>query len=59
MIKQTIRRKKPSFDESMHDYSSFSELLEDMEQKGLVELTKDTKSGSLVVTSVSTRQERA
>ncbi len=59
MIKQTIRRKKPSFDESVHDYGSFSELLEDMEEKGLLQLTKDPKSGSLVVTAVTGRQERA
>lgn len=55
MIKQTIRRKKPSFDESYHDYSSFSELLLDMEAKGILELQKDNKSGSLVVTGVVAR----
>ncbi|MSR73984.1 MAG: NYN domain-containing protein [Planctomycetes bacterium] len=55
MIKQTIRRKNPSFDESYHDYGSFSELLLDMEAKGILELQKDNKSGSLVVTGVIAR----
>lgn len=53
MIKQTIRRKKPSFDESYHGYASFSDLLLDLEAKGILELQKDQKSGSLIVTGVA------
>ena len=60
MVKQTIKRKKPVFDESYHEYGSFSELLLDMEEKGLLRLTKDPKSGSLIVSAVggNRRDER-
>ena len=33
MIKQTMQRKKPSFNEGYYGYSTFSELLEDAERK--------------------------
>ena len=49
MIKQTMKRKNPSFDESTHGYSSFSKLLEDAQKAGLVKLTKDQKSGGYIV----------
>jgi uncharacterized protein (TIGR00288 family) len=53
MVKQTIKRKRPVFDESYHEYGSFSELLMDMEGHGLIQLTKDQKSGSLIVTAAT------
>ncbi len=52
MVKQTIKRKKPVFDESYHDFGSFSDLLLDMEDRGLVRLQKDSKSGSLIVSAL-------
>ncbi len=52
MVKQTIKRKKPVFDEAYHEYGSFSELLFDMEEHGIVKLQKDPKSGSLIVSAV-------
>ena len=59
MVKQTIKRKKPAFDESAFDYASFSEMLLDMERHKLVKLEKDSKSGSLLVTAVQSRKKRA
>jgi uncharacterized protein (TIGR00288 family) len=50
MIKQTMKRKKPSFNESYYGYSTFSELLQDAERRGLVKLRKDQRSGGLIVT---------
>lgn len=50
MIKDTMKRKRPSFNETYHGYSSFSALLEDAERLGLIELTKNTRSGTYVVT---------
>ncbi|HZU37647.1 MAG TPA: NYN domain-containing protein [Gemmataceae bacterium] len=49
MIKDTIKRKKPSFNESYHGYRTFSELLEDAEKEGLIELETDKRSGTYVV----------
>lgn len=49
MIKQTMQRKKPSFNESSLGYRSFSEMLKDAEKRGYLQLTKDSKSGTLIV----------
>jgi len=51
MIKDTMKRKKPSFNESYHGYRSFSELLEDAKKEGLLELDTDKRSRTYVVTA--------
>ena len=51
MIKQTIKRKNPGFDEAYYGYSSFSKLLEDARKHKLVELQKDARSGTYIVTT--------
>jgi uncharacterized protein (TIGR00288 family) len=50
MIKDTIKRKKPSFNEAYHGYRTFSELLEDARDQGLLELATDKRSRTYVVT---------
>jgi len=50
MIKQTMQRKKPSFNEGYYGYSTFSELLEDAERKAIIKLKKDQRSGTYIVT---------
>jgi uncharacterized protein (TIGR00288 family) len=50
MIKDTLKRKKPQFDEGYHGYRTWQDLLEDMERHGVVELTRDPRSGTYVVT---------
>src|SRR6201988_3000510 len=50
MIKDTIKRKKPSFNETYHGYRTFSELLEDAQREGLLELDTDKRSRTYVVT---------
>jgi uncharacterized protein (TIGR00288 family) len=50
MIKDTMKRKKPSFNETYHGYRSFSELLEDAAKQGLLELETDKRSRTYVVT---------
>lgn len=50
MIKQTMQRKKPSFNEGYYGYSTFSELLEDAERKNVIKLKKDQRSGTYIVT---------
>ena len=51
MIKQTMQRKQPYFNESYYGYKSFSELLEDAERKGLVSMKKDAKSGGYIISA--------
>jgi uncharacterized LabA/DUF88 family protein len=49
MIKQTMQRKQPYFNESYYGYKSFSELLEDAERHGIISMKKDAKSGGYMV----------
>ena len=49
MVKQTLKRKKPTFSETFHGYRNFNELLEDAQEKGLLELQKDEKSGGYLI----------
>ena len=49
MLKDTIKRKKPSFNEGYYGYRTFSELLEDAQREGLLELEKHRSSGMYVV----------
>jgi len=50
LIKDTLKRKKPQFDESYHGYRTFQDILEDMERNHVLSLTTDPKSGTYVVT---------
>ncbi len=50
MLKDTIKRKKPSFNEGYYGYRTFSELLEDAQKEGILELEKHKTSGMYVVT---------
>ncbi|MBL8823100.1 MAG: NYN domain-containing protein [Planctomycetia bacterium] len=49
MIKETMKRKKPSFNETYHGFATFSALLEDAQAQGLVELERDAKRGTYSV----------
>jgi uncharacterized protein (TIGR00288 family) len=51
MIKQTLKRKKPNFDETFHGYATFSQLLEDAQKQGLLEIQRDDKSGGYQIHS--------
>jgi uncharacterized protein (TIGR00288 family) len=54
MVKDTMKRKKPSFNEAYHGYRTFSELLEDAQKEGLLELDTDKRSRTYVVTRFGT-----
>ena len=56
LIKQTMQRKKPSFNEGYYGYSTFTELLQDAERHQIVKLKKDQRSGTLVVTGFAKRK---
>ncbi len=49
MLKQTMKRKQPAFNEGRFGYRAFSELLEDAQKYGLVVLREDSRSGTYVV----------
>jgi uncharacterized protein (TIGR00288 family) len=50
MVKDTMKRKKPSFNEAYHGYRTFGEFLEDAQREGLVELDINKQSRTYVVT---------
>jgi hypothetical protein len=49
MVKDTMKRKKPSFSESSVGDRTFSELLDDAQRHGLIRIRQDEKSGSYIV----------
>jgi uncharacterized protein (TIGR00288 family) len=53
MVKQAIKRRKPSFSESYHGFRSFGQLLEDMEKRDMLKLQHDEKSGGFIITDYS------
>lgn len=57
MVKDTMKRKKPSFNEAYHGYRTFSELLEDAQKEGLLELDTDKRSRTYVVTRFGTEMQ--
>ena len=50
MIKQTMQRKKPTFNEEYYGYNTFSELLEDAQTNNIIKIKKDMKSGTYIIT---------
>ncbi len=52
MIKDTMKRKKPSFDESYYGYRTFTHLLEEADNLALIDIERNPKSGTYVVTRV-------
>lgn len=55
MVKDTIKRKKPQFNESYYGYRTFSSLLEDAQRLGMIALTTDSRSGTYVVNEAGAR----
>jgi len=54
MVKQALKRRKPSFSERYHGFRSFGAMLEEMEKLGMLSLEHDEKSGGFIITSYST-----
>ena len=51
MVKQTLKRRRPGFNESYYGFRSFNNLLEEAAQRRLIALERDEKSGGYVVHS--------
>jgi uncharacterized protein (TIGR00288 family) len=49
MVKQTLRRRRPGFNESYYGFRSFNKLLEEAAARGLIALEPDEKSGGVIV----------
>lgn len=49
MIKQTLKRRRPDFNERFYGVRSFSDLLEEAESRGLIELQLDERSGGYTI----------
>ena len=49
MVKQTLKRRNPGFNESYYGYRAFSDLLEDAQKNQLLSLDLDEKSGGYVI----------
>jgi len=52
MVKQAIKRRQPSFNESYYGFRGFNELLRTMEKDGLLELEPDERSGGYIIRDV-------
>ena len=49
MVKQTLKRRKPGFNESYYGFRSFNQLLEEARARNLLELERDEKSGGYLI----------
>ena len=49
MVKQTLKRRQPSFNESYYGFSSFNDLLEEAQARRQLELEMDERSGGYVI----------
>ena len=52
MIKQTIKRRHPGFNERAYGFRSFNDLLAEAQKRGLIRLQPDEKSGGYTVWAV-------
>ena len=53
MVKQTLKRRKPGFNESYHGFRSFGELLEEAQSRKLLLLEHDERSGGYIIKHVT------
>ena len=56
MVKQTIRRVYPSFNEVYYGASSFADLLESLQKQGYIELEFDDARGNYIVRSTTSKR---
>ena len=55
MVKQTLKRRQPGFRESTYGFRAFSDLLEEAEARGQLQLEADEKSGGYLIRSIDRR----
>ena len=52
MIKQTLKRRRPGFNESVYGFNSFSDLLEEAAKRKQLDLERDERSGGYIVRAI-------
>lgn len=52
LIKQTIKRRNPGFDERAHGFRAFNDVLIEAEKRGLLKLDEDNQAGTYIVRPV-------
>ena len=57
MVKQTLKRRRPGFNESYYGFRSFKRLLEEAAARDLMELEPDEKSGGYIIKSFHQEDE--
>jgi hypothetical protein len=58
MVKQTLKRVHPGFNETYYGFRDFAELLESAEDAGIVELDWDDKRGNYQVRLAKAKRAR-
>jgi uncharacterized protein (TIGR00288 family) len=53
MVKQALKRVKPSFNEGYYGFDSFSKLLEEAQARGQLDLELDERSGGYIIRKVT------
>ena len=53
MVKQAIKRRKPGFNETYHGFRTFGKLLEEAQERKLLRLEFDEKSGGYIIRSIT------
>ena len=53
MVKQTLKRRNPGFNEAFYGFRSFGKLLDEAEARKLLKLEHDEKSGGVTIRSIS------
>ena len=53
MVKQTLKRRHPGFNESFYGFRSFSDLLEEAQARGQLSLEMDERSGGYIIKDVA------
>ncbi len=56
MVKQTLKRRNPGFNESYYGFRAFSDVLEEAEKRKLLVLERDEKSGGYVIRLTRTQE---
>ena len=53
MVKQAIKRRKPGFNETYHGFRTFGKLLEEAQERRLLRLEFDEKSGGYIIRGIT------
>ncbi|MFA6237895.1 MAG: NYN domain-containing protein [Bacteriovorax sp.] len=59
MVKQTMKRRRPGFNETYYGYSSFRDLVEDAQKQGLLHINRDEKTGQYTLLLPSLHTEHS